>query len=234
MFPCASATIPGQTAPARRQPHFAAAARPHNFLKHRPPDKMANPSASTVSTLSVIASPVTPLKNNPSGDLEGVGTNLSPLAKKIPQAKKGGCSTIEQKKRDTNRKCFVNVVDWLCKNEQHSPHVWNLIISGGLGLEKEVDGSLWFDKPPKSVGKVDSTWKAQRIVERSDGKLTAALMKVLDDADPRLIHDMFSRFTCTNGSETLPAEFQEKAIFSLAMDLKMKELGDFGIARWVP
>lgn len=184
------------------------------------------------STLSLVSPEKPTVKQIGSGDMEGVGLDLSPLAKKIPQAKRGGVSAAEQKERERNRKCFINVVDWLCKNEKHAPHVWNKIITGDLGLEPELDKNVMFDKPPKAFGKIESSWVAQWIVDRSGGELTPAFMQVLDTADPAIVHDMLSRITMTTGSESLPEEFQEKALLNIALELRMQDLGSFNIKDW--
>ncbi len=121
-----------------------------------------------------------PLARSNSGDLGGGGAVpiLSPLAKKIAAARKGG-STATYRQREVNGNCLIRCVDWLSKNEEHAAHVWHLIISGGLGLSCQADMAEFLEVAPKAMGKIDITWRAQFVVDYSDGRLSSQLVQGL-------------------------------------------------------
>lgn len=165
-------------------------------------------------------------------DAESPRAILSPLAKKIPMAKRGK-DEDEFRQRDVQRRCLIRCVDWLVKNEVAASMMWNHIMTGQLNLQGARPESEWFKEPPKCMSKVDLKWRAQFLQDFSDGSLTSDLIARIDERDENALHELWCLLTKMTGSEALPEESQEKALMAVAVKLRMEQVRAGTVQRWV-
>lgn len=160
------------------------------------------------------------------------GDQLSPLARKIPKAKRTA-DAHETKRRELQRACLVKIVDWAVKHESLCPQVWTMITTGAISSTTDLDQKEFWAEPPKSLSKVDLQWRAAWLTAHSEGSLSHELLRRMDEKAGHIVKDMFSVFTKSTGSESLPPEFIEKALLQAAMSLRYDAVAGMSIKAWV-
>lgn len=157
---------------------------------------------------------------------------LSPLAKRIPQAKRTK-DLDEYKQRDMERKCLIKCVDWLVKNESIATVMWNHIMTGQLAVNNGRPEADWFKDAPKTMARVDLKWRAQFLQDLSEGALTTEVIRRLDARDENALHDIWCMVTKTTGTEMLSPAFQEKALLAVAVRLRVQQVGGPSLRQWI-
>lgn len=157
------------------------------------------------------------------------GDQLSPLAKKIPKATRTS-DHQETKRRELQRACLVKIVDWACKHESMCPQVWTMITTGAISSTADLDKTEFWAEPPKNLSK---RGRAAWLTSQSEGSLSHELLRRMDEKDEHIVKDMFSMFTKSSGTVSLPQEFIEKALLHTAMTLRYTTVAGTSIKDWV-
>ena len=75
-------------------------------------------------------------------------------------------------------------------------------------------------------------WKAQFLVDLGEGHLSMDSLKQLDAADENLIADVFNMFVKSQGTESLPAEAQDRRVLAIVMEERVKQVGGETVSAW--
>ena len=166
-----------------------------------------------------------------SGDDDHKDDQLSPLAKRIPGVKKGG-DPKEFRRKELCRKSLVRIVDYLVKHEDQCPEIWSMITTDVISVEQHKPIELFFADPPKCVNKTDPLFRAQWIVDNSEGTIQMADIRHLHAGDEQFIEDVTNMFCKWSGNEPLSKECQERRVLCKVMTLRYEDVGCLTISAW--
>jgi hypothetical protein len=154
------------------------------------------------------------------------------LAKRIPKARKGP-DEVENRRKDLTRRCLIKSVDFLCKHEEeYAQTVWNMLEATMISTKTAGISAHMFPDAPKSIEKMPKMWKAQFLVDLGEGRLSMDTLKQLDAADENLIADVFNMFVKSQGTESLPAEAQDRRVLAIVMEERVKQVGGETVSAW--
>ena len=156
------------------------------------------------------------------GSVDGsVDSHLSPLARRIPKAKRV-LDSKEMRRREENRACLVKLVDWAVKNEDKVVSVWTKLSTGQLADDKPPQG--FWSHPPKNIRSIDKHWKANFILGVAGDAISGADIQRLDKEDEQIVSDIFAFCVKMVGTEALPEQFADQELMTLFLKTRHAEV----------
>ena len=159
---------------------------------------------------------------------------LTCFAKRVPQVKKGN-SQSENNARSRIRTCLVKCLDFMLKNPDAAPEMWNSIECGDvISYHKEEKMEQLSPAKPakseewKSFGSMKPTAKAWVYPAMPDLKdeVTAELLDKMNHQYPRAISDVFDYHYQVHRLDKIASEGQDPYVMLGGMKLRRQRIGD--------